>query len=436
MAFEPEGILDKLEALGDLENVSEKDETSSIMLMLFESLAENARLYVPEQKGEPSLERQQSSIPIEIIVQSLLSRLEFLIRPQKDEANKEQSAYAKPRLAYRLVTFWYAITWCIVFGLWSSTGIQPETWVMVEFMCTPLAETATLAELLQTLPSKESGPAAVRHYFAYKFIFAIGTCIFYAHYAKNTIFAIIYPVVHCSEAVVIGVGYAYNPTPEIPAYAHLFPSLSILSLCASLRFARQQLLRLRARERLYEKFGAARSHRSMVYLGELGRVLTAQALLIMATGASFLKKRKGNNDSEEDSSFLVELFAATTLAMAASQSFELTVFVRDASSLSIRRLSMFKFTPRESTAFAAIFVFTMVNVLLYMFSGTLTFTEAVTFYWLSLGTYFLATCAVGAVVESTRRGNDRRNANSGEREIEMGAVAARPEPPSTRRTWL
>ena len=108
MAFEPEGILDKLEALGDLEDVSEKDETSSIMLMLFESLAENARLYVPEQKGEPSLERQQSSIPIEIIVQSLLSRLEFLIRPQKDEANKEQSAYAKPRLAYRLVTFWYA----------------------------------------------------------------------------------------------------------------------------------------------------------------------------------------------------------------------------------------------------------------------------------------------------------------------------------------
>ena len=230
MAFEPEGILDKLEALGDLENVSEKDETSSIMLMLFESLAENARLYVPEQKGEPSLERQQSSIPIEIIVQSLLSRLEFLIRPQKDEANKEQSAYAKPRLAYRLVTFWYAITWCIVFGLWSSTGIQPETWVMVEFMCTPLAETATLAELLQTLPSKESGPAAVRHYFAYKFIFAIGTCTFYAHYAKNLIFAIIYPVVHCSEAVVIGVGYAYNPTPEIPAYANLFSSLSI-SLC-------------------------------------------------------------------------------------------------------------------------------------------------------------------------------------------------------------
>ena len=108
MAFEPEGILDKLEALGDLEDVSEKDETSSIMLMLFESLAENARLYVPEQKGE----RRQSPIPIEIIVQSLISRLEFLIRPQKDEANKEQSAYAKPRLAYRLVTFWYAITWC------------------------------------------------------------------------------------------------------------------------------------------------------------------------------------------------------------------------------------------------------------------------------------------------------------------------------------
>ncbi len=370
----------------------DEDETGAIMMTLFENLTrkismleKTARLRKAKNDDDDDDDAAATSDDKEI--QSLLERLGDLVRPRKEATDDvPMSAYSRPRFLYRLVTLWYAVTWCTVFGLWHATGREPETWVMVEFLSTPLAESATLAELLQTLPSTDSGAAAVRHYWAYKVVFAIGTCVNYSVFVPHLPYAVLYPVVHCCQALVIG------------------------------------LLRLRARGRLYEKFAYSRHEKGFGYLSALGRVLTAQALLIMATVANFLKERNANADAngssssgegaaDEGNSFLVELFAATTLSMAVAQGFELTVYMRDASALTLHRLSMFDFSKRERAAFAAVVVFFTVNVLLYMLSEALTLEQAQYFYWTSLGTYWLAICVVGYVVVESER--DRRTLEDG-----------------------
>ena len=107
--------------------------------------------------------------------------------------------------------------------------------------------------------------------------------------------------------------------------------------------------------------------------------------------------------------------AATTLSMAVVQGFELTVFVRDASSLTLHRLSKFDFSQPERAAFAAVIVFLAVNVLLYMLSSALTLEQAQSFYWTSLATYWVAFCIVGYLIlesEHSKEGKEQPSAST------------------------
>ena len=78
------------------------------------------------------------------------------------------SAFRRTRVVCLGFTVWYLLTWI---ACWVTENKTDESWVQanrwttaIEFMSTGFAETATIADLLLTLPSKAGGRAAIAHF--------------------------------------------------------------------------------------------------------------------------------------------------------------------------------------------------------------------------------------------------------------------------------
>ena len=104
-------------------------------------------------------------------------------------------ATSSDALACMCFTVWYTITWIVVLSTqqnlmdciekniflkdWFKCNTEEkdinDSWTVFEFMSTGVAETATLAHLLLTLPAKAGGAEAVLHFRAYMVVFIIGT---------------------------------------------------------------------------------------------------------------------------------------------------------------------------------------------------------------------------------------------------------------------
>ena len=257
--------------------------------------------------------------------------------------------FRRARAACYFVTLVYLLLWIVeLFSPYRTSG-----WTVIEFMWTPIAETATVVELLVTLPSKDGGPAAVRHYLVLQIIFALGTCLLYAWKHKKVELGFTYLTIILVKAVLVG------------------------------------WLRGLARERLYDRFATMRREQAIAYLMKLLEIFGLQVAMLAGTYGQY--KKKGLNRAS--------LFAATSLSSVLPASFLLLIFVRDAGTISSERLSTFAFTAHEAAALTAIGAFAIIFVFAYAVDIENTSPYLARFLFFGYqGVYFVAAALVGIVV--------------------------------------
>ena len=206
---------------------------------------------------------------------------------------------------------------------------------VLEFMMTGLVESATIADLLLTLPHGESfWPVA--HFRVYEVIFLINAIILYSRLGTPGN-VIAYILIHVFKGVCVG-----------------------------------ELLRL-ARDRLWFRFGtrARRYEAAVEYLGRIGSIFAVQFTLLIAHVALWLVNR-GNNPGQ--------LLASTTLSVTMIQSYVLSVCVQaggvreerqDKNNQVVKateRIATVNFAFEEVLAMVMTALYAMVGVLAYFFA--------------------------------------------------------------------
>jgi hypothetical protein len=295
------------------------------------------------------------------------------------------------RLACRSVTFVYFVLWVLVLATQSrstppSVPACPDSWCIlydtagtVEFLWTGLVETATIAELLLTLPSSDRGVPALRHYLAYELLFLLGTAILYWRMPPQRHLVPLYVGVHLIKG--FGGGYV---------------------LFVARRRLRQHLFSQGGLRAVYEQ--------TLKYMAELLKVFGTQIALCVALAAAFIIERSRPNYGR--------LLAASTLSIALTQSFVLTVFVRDAGTLRADRIATLDFSLVEALTLVGIVAFSTIGLYAYFLAledgGKEAVTEELTFgpgiwvsgrmlYFGAHAVYFSAAACVGWLMHQAER---------------------------------
>ena len=302
--------------------------------------------------------------------------------------------FRRMRIILWTATVWYALTWIGVHAsmdlgphrasyeteeehttavaewLTAYTGSWQETfygWVnTLEFLSTGLAETASVTELLITLPSKDGARAGATHFIVYQVIFMAGVVPLYFR--------------------LYSYGFIGLETGFI--YLVLMGAKTVLGACVMLL----------GRQRLYDRFSSNRYERAAVYTGELMRLAGIQLTVFIAFVAS--------NFHGGDPPSLARLLAASTLCVALPQTFWLVVCIRDArvsgdSGDIAQRLVRGEFYVVEILAYASIGVFTLIGLLAYFLAlegdkaAWLTEYWARVLYYTCNVVYLIATCLIG-----------------------------------------
>ena len=279
--------------------------------------------------------------------------------------------FRRVRIILRLITLAYALTWI---GVHAGMDLGPrpasyeteEEWAVavanwttaydgslhkkfndwinpVEFLYTGLAETASICELLITLPSEAGGRAGVEHFIAYQLFFMVGVVALYFRLYFHGFIDRMPPLAREEMGVGLETGFIYL----------------LLHIPKTVLGSWVMLL---ARHRLYERFSTNRYERAAVYTGELMRLMGIQLTVFIAFVAS--------NFHGGDPPSLARLLAASTLCVALPQTFWLVVCIRDArvsgdSGDIANRLVRGEFYPLELSEYAAISVFTLIGLLAY-----------------------------------------------------------------------
>ena len=266
-------------------------------------------------------------------------------------------SFRRVRIILRLITLAYALTWIGVHaGMdlgprpasyeteeewatavanWTTTydgSLQKKfnDWINpVEFLYTGLAETASICELLITLPSEAGGRAGVAHFIAYQVVFMAGVVPLYFRL------------------------YSYG-------FIGLETGFIYFILMAAKTGLGAWVMTL-GRQRLYDRFSSSRYERAAVYTGELMRLMGIQLTVFIAFVASSIHTGPPST---------ARLMAATTLCVALPQTFWLVVCIRDArvsgdSGDIANRLVRGEFYALELSAYGAISVFALIGLLAY-----------------------------------------------------------------------
>ena len=277
---------------------------------------------------------------------AMRDRLDNLLHPPPPYRTDPFKKYRRTRALCRSATLSWAVLWVLVL----TPSIKAGYWSVLEFMMTPVAETAALIELLVTLPSQKAGPEAVLHYRVLQVIYATGTGILYQ---KNLGLAAWYVAIHLIKAVYVG------------------------------------WLRRLARERLYDKFVTRCDEQAVSYLESLLKILGTQlALLALAVGEYM--------NSGLDLGYLL---ATMTLSSVLPAAFIFLVFVRDAGNITRDRITTLDFRPLEVASFGAIGAFALTGILAYAVdSDSISVASGRGYYFTYEIVYFVAAGLVGLVV--------------------------------------
>ena len=278
---------------------------------------------------------------------AMTNRLDNLLHPPPPYRTDPFKKYRRTRALCRSATLSWAVLWVLVL----TPSIKAGYWSVLEFMMTPVAETAALIELLVTLPSQKAGPEAVLHYRVLQVIYATGTGILYQ---KNLGLAAWYVAIHLIKAVYVG------------------------------------WLRRLARERLYDKFVTRCDEQAVSYLESLLKILGTQlALLALAVGEYM--------NSGLDLGYLL---ATMTLSSVLPAAFVFLVFVRDAGNITRDRITTLDFRPLEVASFGAIGAFALTGILAYAVidSDSISVASGRGYYFTYEIVYFVAAGLVGLVV--------------------------------------
>ena len=203
-------------------------------------------------------------------------------------------------------------------------------WVsVIEFMWTGITETATIADLLLTLPSAEGGAWAVAHFIVYEAIFLSGTAALYTLLCNPATVAA-YATIHVVKATVAG------------------------------------FLFFMARRRLYQRAQTQqrRYEQAATYFGSLLKIGGVQFTLFLALVAVFATEchREGGTCSPPSAE---RLLAATTLSVALPQSFMLILCIKGASRLTPESVAKLKLTCFQACALAGIAAFAISGCIAY-----------------------------------------------------------------------
>ncbi len=341
-----------------------------------------------------------------------------------DESKENYSQFRKARYVCRSFTVFYFLSWVAVQATlldktatvfnWGDARVKNfhEIATVIEFMFTGIAESATIMELLITLPSKRSGPEAVWHFRLYELIFAVGTATLYGRLGHQNGWAKPYEWGH------------------IPAYIVIH---AIKALLVGWMFGI-------ARMRLYDRYATARYKQAARYLADLLRIIGVQVTLFLIMIAGFTS---GGVPST------ARLLAATTLSVSLPQSFMLTVCLRDTGGISADRLARLKLFSHEAFAFVAIALYAFVGIFAYFLAieagDSLFFDVASTsdaenaarwFYYIACICYLVAAAMVGqnVVKRKSRDEEQRERSRRAQEQLREKSRQRRlaPPPPATK----
>jgi hypothetical protein len=279
-------------------------------------------------------------------------------------------SFRRVRIILRLITLAYALTWI---GVHAGMDLGPrpasyeteEEWATavanwtttydgslhkkfndwinpIEFLYTGLAETASIFELLITLPSEAGGRAAVEHFIAYQLFFMVGVVALYFRLYFHGFIDRMPPDAREDMGVGLETGFIYL----------------VLHIPKTVLGSWVMLL---ARHRLYDRFSSSRYERAAEYTGALMRLMGIQLTVFIAFVASSIHTGPPST---------ARLMAATTLCVALPQTFWLAVCIRDArvsrdsGDIAIR-LVRGEFYALELSAYGAISVFALIGLLAY-----------------------------------------------------------------------
>ena len=247
------------------------------------------------------------------------------LRDSKPQDDVELRKFRGPRLVMISITAIYALL-CVLVTAYKHPPDCEENWCLVgdwieviEFVWTGLAESATLADLLLTLPSREGCMWAVLHFCSYELVFLLFTATLYGRLAAEGV-----------ESWWIMVAYIL-----IHAFKGLFVG---------------RLLQV-ARNLLYDRYETKRDEMAAAYLAQLLGIMGVQVTLGGITLASFAVSNDPPN--------IGVLLATTTLSIALAQSFILNVCLKDASSLEPSRIATMNLYPTEWAAFFSVTLFSI-----------------------------------------------------------------------------
>jgi hypothetical protein len=296
-------------------------------------------------------------------------------------------------------TVWYLLTWIACWLTENHTGeswVQANRWATaIEFMSTGFAETAAIAELLLTLPSKAGGRAAITHFVmcelpraclafrprsrcsrrlrSYELIFLVGTVKLYA------------------ELNTLGIEGVYPSDTAQYAVIHTFKMVGCPVLFSL------------ARSELYERFSDRRYEQAICYFGSLLKIFSIQVTLF--TLLIILSAVKISDPPVPE-----QLLAATTLSVALPQHFILMTCLKDAGRISAQRLAHLQLRTTEVLAFLAIALFVLVGFVAYILAVEASDMLLVpgsrigrTVYYISNYVYFVAVALVLLEVHLARK---------------------------------
>ena len=290
------------------------------------------------------------------------------------------SQFRKPRFACKAFTFFYFLTWVAVHATlheqialingedFDADVLEFHQWASTfEFMSTGLAETACVADLLLTLPSKDGGAAAVRHFIVYEAVFAIGAAFLYGRFAWH------------------GVEPDWTPVG-----VYLLIHVSKAAICSAIF--------LLVRRVLYARFADRRFEQAAKYFASLLNIAGVQILLFMLILAG----------AEDGAVSVQRLLAATTLSVSLPQAFILMVCVRDAKTITSAQIVTLGFSCTDTLAMFFVTAYTLVGVFSYFLAvtaqeqGLTLMMDTRYLYYGACATYVVATAVVGVSLRDAR----------------------------------
>ena len=316
--------------------------------------------------------------------------------PRKESAvDEDLGDFFRVRLACMCFTVWYTITWIVVLSTqqnlmdciekiiflkdWFKCNTEEkdvnDSWTVFEFMSTGVAETATLAHLLLTLPAKAGGAEAVLHFRAYMVVFIIGTAVLYSMFALRG---------SDNPWSSGGTVESNQPSDGIAGAwwdVGLYIGINLMKLMLVGELYRVAAKRLRARD--------GRQARTAGYLRDLLKIFGVQVTLFVAMVAQ-------RADSMPPIS---RLMAATTISQALPETFLLVVCMRDVIKLNPQSLAKLKLSAMQVASFACLGLFSLFVLYVYLVELQSENMSAETnrsnrrLYWISKG-LFLSSAAL------------------------------------------